>query len=220
MSARDVIASLSGSWFDIDVHGEGGEHIQGRYFVEPCTTHRALTLMATLAGAVEGNASEERRLLQELTDWLPKPVFRGLFELGRPAQDSVRDVMALLRHGAPASYESDLKQAADGAMERSWMAVLADYRHAYGSNPLQEPWHWFLSQNAELVRIRKVSVYDFIEGYVTARAGKQHLMDQLVADAFPELKSRLNSGVEDISDEHLAEQLKVAAAFRQTRGKA
>ncbi len=221
MGVRAVIASLSGSWITLDVRGEGGKRVIGEYHVRPPDVRTALTVIATLPGALSGEAREQAHYLGVVKEWLPKEVFRGWFELGIPFLEASRYASKALSSGyeRKEDYESDLEKVEDIVEKTSWHAVLAEYRNFFGSDPLLETWAYFLQQHAQIRRVRAVGQYAWIEAYLACKPSEKDPhggINNISARAYPEMTAARNhTDVPDVSEEFMNEQIALIEARKQ-----
>lgn len=211
MSAHDLVRSLSGSIVTADVIAPDGEQITGDLRVEPPSVRVALGVLASL------QSGDNAFFARTVKEWLPPDLYRAYFESGFPADKAVRQIVDMLSvgHGKKEKYEADKEEVEESA--RSWHAIIADYRRTFLADPLPEPWSYFLSQYAEMLRLRRIDQMDMAESFLVAQSGDRDAFNRLRWDAYPEIRRFMGH---DVSDQHRDEQLEKIRRMRQGGGHA
>ncbi len=129
--------------------------LRGRtYWLRPPMVGEAITLFATLEGALQGEPSHVDIFLRTLRGWLLSchalrvyDDFRVLVGGGVPAT-VVPELMALIGDGAPKDGGGGKKMTLREIVEAPWDAAVRDYAYAFAREPhlvlLSTPWPFFL----------------------------------------------------------------------------
>lgn len=153
---------------------DGAGHQVGPFLVRPATVAEAIQILDVhpAASAPEEEPYESARfaLLDVLDGWLPEAMYATMERL---SPESCANLA--VQHLSVGAEDTDVYRVAlaralespadarEGAPERSWSSVLADYRAAFHeplADVLAEPWPLFLAQCGELDRIRARRKYD------------------------------------------------------------
>lgn len=118
--------------------------------------------------------------------WMPPGLLAALFSDAVLPAERVRVVAECLMAGVPerdrAAARAAEAEAKGEARRLGWSPLLALYRGTYGTDPLAEPWPYFLVQWREAEAVRARAAVDWMRGYAAARSGGA-LLQGLFRDA-------------------------------------
>lgn len=161
----------------VDVGTPTGVARIGPYLVNPPTVKTAIIVLETSPRATS-NDDYWFALVDGLREWLPVSFWSRL--TGKNGSRALTCTIApnLLLRGTDLLDKVRLESLAERAKERAeslgWGRIMADYRSTYKSDPLVEPWGYFLEQldHLDLVRARyEVSVLRSIAAVLSTEKG-------------------------------------------------
>lgn len=226
MSLRELVASYSGSWLNLDLTDLQGRKLEGRFYVSHPETRTALGLFAVVEG-IEAGITKERAIFARICrQWLGEEVGGFLFSDDFPFENASSKCLELLSLGydTKEEYKQDVDELTTKAREISWHTILADYRHIYGADPLSEPWSYFLAQFKEIPRIRARNQYDIVRASMVFKSEDPTAsINEIARQAFPELELSEKAKPQPIerpahqTDEWQAEQIRLATELRRKK---
>jgi hypothetical protein len=224
MGLRSFVASLSGAWLTLDLVDLDDNRLEGRFYVPPPTVRAALGLFAIVEGIEAGHRSEIESFRRISIDWLGPEIGEFLFSRNFPFEKASSKVLELLSLGyeKKETYTEDLDELETQARETSWQSILADYRYAYKSNdPLSETWTFFLSQFAEIPRLRARDQHSFIVAYAALKGEDiEKAIGEIFKTAYPNAtieKKYAHLNMPELTDEWIQKQIEIAKRNRETR---
>jgi hypothetical protein len=202
MDLHDLVRSLLGVTVEID-----GREVR----VDPPTVRTALVLLASMPGAIAGDAGDLRVFRAGAEGWLPPDLVSLL-----PEDTYVSAVWALFERAA---CLPERKLATGSARaEVNWVSLLADFRAAFPGDPLSESWPLFMALLPETGRLRAVGKADYIDAHASMQSAEgAKRRQQIFRDAYPQAAAAKAESPEFMTDEWVAEQIAIA---KQTRANA
>lgn len=173
--------------------------------VEPPKTLVALILLECIKGVLAGDEQKKKLLHLWATRWLTGEAVLELWSDRYSDETRTKVIKALILGNVEPktariamSKDATLENAPDDAptefdfIERlegmDWSFVIAEYRHEFkGSNPLEEPFPFFLAQYFEINRLRVRSQVDWMKSYNVARSSEaKKIREDMWEIAYPQ----------------------------------
>ena len=139
------------------------------YLINPPTVRQALLLYGLMEFFEEPNY--EARIRQVMKEWLEGSGLLDYLEKEEiPFDIQVVLIKALLDGCEPEREEKKEKEDKTWSRDESLSLIIAEYRHWYNSDVMNEPWPFFLDQLAKLDRLKAETGFANLAWYAAGKS--------------------------------------------------